>query len=43
MEGWTDPRKDEGPDPISEGDVDESEEVDVEENVGEVDEEEAQL
>lgn len=37
---WTDPRESEGLDPMSEGDVDEPSELDVEENLAETDEEE---
>jgi hypothetical protein len=35
MVSWTDPREQEGPDPMREGDVDDPDEVDVEENVEE--------
>ncbi len=38
-----DPRKDEGADPLAEGDVEEPDEVDVEENVEEAGEDEGVL
>ncbi len=38
---WTDPREDEGPDPLFEGAVDDPDEVEAEENLEEVDEDEA--
>ncbi len=38
---WSDPRENEGSDPMFEGDVDDPDEVDTDENLQEVDEDEA--
>ena len=39
---WSDPREDEGADPMIEGDVDDPDEVDTDEDALDVDEDEAQ-